>query len=157
MFNTRGEVVGIVSHIRSVSGGSEGLGFAASINMAKRLFIDHPPPWVGMEFIPMSATLADALNVPFPEGILVQQVAYGSLADSFGIQPGRISAVIAGKKLLLGGDVIIAFGGQPVSMTPDGLQRAIRYRQSVKAGGQLELTVFREGKQVTLTATKPQR
>lgn len=155
MFNKKGEVIGIVSHIRSSSGGSEGLGFAASINMAKRLFLDNPPVWSGMEFVPMSETLADAINAPFPNGILVQQVAYGSLADSFGIQAGRIPAVITGKKVLLGGDVIIALGGQGVSVTPDGLQRARRYMNSLKEGQLIEMTVYRDGKQVQLTANKP--
>lgn len=155
MFNTKGEVIGIVSHIRSSSGGSEGLGFAASINMARRLLLDNPPVWTGMEFVPMSKTLADAINVPFPNGILVQQVAYGSMGDRFGIQPGRISAVIAGQKLLLGGDVIIGIGGQEASATPDGMQRARRYAKSLKEGDTMEITVYRNGRQVQLTATKP--
>jgi S1-C subfamily serine protease len=41
MFNLRGEVVGIVSWMLSESGGYEGLGFAVSVNVAKRLC---PPP-----------------------------------------------------------------------------------------------------------------
>ncbi|WP_179957512.1 S1C family serine protease [Exilibacterium tricleocarpae] len=155
MFNTKGEVVGIVSHIRSFSGGSEGLGFAASINMVKRLLLDNPPVWTGMEFVPMSKTLADAINVPFPNGILVQQVAYGSMGDRFGLQPGRISAVIAGQNLLLGGDVIIGIGGEEVSATPDGMRRARRYAKSLKEGDTMEITVYRNGSKVQLTASKP--
>ena len=155
MFNTKGEVIGIVSHIRSSSGGSEGLGFAASINMVKRLLLDNPPVWTGMEFVPMSKTLAAAINVPFPDGILVQRVAHGSMGDQFGIQPGRISAVIAGQKLLLGGDVIIGIGGQEVSATPDGMRRARRYAKSLKEGDTMVITVYRNGRKVQLTASKP--
>lgn len=156
MFDTQGHVIGIVSHIRSASGGSEGLGFAASINMAKKLFMDNPPPWVGMEYVPMSETLADALNVPHPNGLLVQQVAYGSMADRFGVQPGRIPALINGKRMLLGGDVLIAFGGEELHMTPEGFQKIQRYLNSINKGGKLELTVYRNGKPVVLRTTKLQ-
>ena len=103
----------------------------------------------------MSDTLADALNAPFPNGILVQRVAYGSLGDQFGIQPGRIPAVIAGKNILLGGDIIIALGGHPVSVTPEGLKRARHYSESKKVGAPLEITVYREGKKIQLTIPKP--
>lgn len=157
MFNTQGEVIGIVSHIRSSSGGSEGLGFAASVNMAKKLFLDNPPPWVGMEYVPMSETLADALNVPHPNGLLVQRVAYGSMADRFGVQPGRIPATINGRKMLLGGDVLIAFGDEELNMTPAGVQKVRRYLNSVNKGGKLELTVYRDGRPVVLRTTKLQQ
>jgi S1-C subfamily serine protease len=38
MFNMNGEVIGIVTRILSQSGGSEGLGFAATSKMARQLF-----------------------------------------------------------------------------------------------------------------------
>ena len=155
MFNTKGEVIGIVSHIRSSSGGSEGLGFAASINMAKRLFLESPLLWSGIEFIPMSDTLAEAINAPYPEGLLVQQVAYGSSADDFGLQAGRIPARLDGVEILLGGDVIIGLGGEPFSFTKGGHRKAVQYYESIEEGGRLEMTVLRMGKEVMLSASKP--
>ncbi len=154
MFNVKGEVIGIVSHIRSSSGGSEGLGFAASINMARNLFLDQEHVWAGMELVPMSPMMARAINAPFPEAILVQQVAYGSLADKMGIQPGRIPAVINGRKMLLGGDVIIAFGDHPIKLSQDSLMKAREYMVSVNTGQPIEMTVFRDGKQVKLSTIK---
>ena len=41
MFNMVGEIIGIVSAIISKSGGSEGLGFAATSNMARRLLLEQ--------------------------------------------------------------------------------------------------------------------
>lgn len=154
MFNAKGEVIGIVSHIRSSSGGSEGLGFAASINMARNLFLDHEHVWAGLELVPMSPMLARAINAPFPEAILVQQVAYGSLADQMGIQPGRIPAIINGRKMLLGGDVIIAFGEHPIKLSKESLITARDYMGSIPKGEPIEMTVFRDGKQVTLSTIK---
>lgn len=154
MFNTKGEIIGIVSHISSTSGGSEGLGFAASINMAKKLFIDHPPVWTGMAFVPMSEVLADALNAPYPNGILVQQVAKGSLGDQFGVHPGRIPATIGGRNILLGGDIIISLGGQDISLTPEGIQQSLKYMRELKEGDTIRITVIRNGKKLVLTALK---
>ncbi|MCG8435078.1 MAG: trypsin-like peptidase domain-containing protein, partial [Gammaproteobacteria bacterium] len=58
MFNMRGEVIGIVSHILSKSGGFEGLGFVATSNLAKNLLLDRPPMWSGMEGFTLSGDLA---------------------------------------------------------------------------------------------------
>ncbi|BFM14012.1 trypsin-like peptidase domain-containing protein [Maricurvus nonylphenolicus] len=154
MFNTKGEVIGIVSHIRSSSGGSEGLGFAASINMARDLFLDHEHVWAGMELVPMSPMMARAINAPYPDAILVQQVAYGSLADKLGIQPGRIPAIINGRKMLLGGDVIIAFGDHPIKLSKESLVTAREYMGGVAVGEPIEMTVFRDGEQIKLSIIK---
>jgi len=42
MFNMAGEVIGIVSHNISKSGGSEGLGFGVTVNAAKHLLWERP-------------------------------------------------------------------------------------------------------------------
>lgn len=49
MFNMRGEVIGIVSHIFSTTGGSMGLGFVVTANLAMRVLIDEPTAWTGID------------------------------------------------------------------------------------------------------------
>lgn len=49
MFNLAGDVVGIVSHNISKSGGSEGLGFVVTMNTAKKLLLEQRSFWTGME------------------------------------------------------------------------------------------------------------
>ena len=66
MFNMKGEVVGIVSHIISKSGGSEGLGFVVTANTAKQLLLERRAVWGGLEFIPLTPDLTALLNVPRP-------------------------------------------------------------------------------------------
>jgi len=41
MFNEKGQVIAIVSHIISHSGGNEGLGFAVTSNMSKKLLLEE--------------------------------------------------------------------------------------------------------------------
>jgi len=48
MFNMRGEAIGIASFIKTESGGSQGLGFAVTINSAKKTC------WINRVFIPGS-------------------------------------------------------------------------------------------------------
>jgi len=151
MFNDRGELIGIVSHIRSSSGGDEGLGFAASINMAVELFISSPLIWTGMEFVPVSDKLAEAINLPFNGGLLVQNVAYGSLGDSLGLLAGRIVGIIDGQKIMLGGDVIKKLGGQEISLTKQGMANASRYFSNLKESESITMTVYREGKEIQLS------
>jgi S1-C subfamily serine protease len=85
MFNTAGEVIGIVSHNISKSGGSEGLGFVITINTARRLLLEKPTFWSGLEGQLITGPIAQILNVPQPTGYLVKTVARGSDA----LPPGR--------------------------------------------------------------------
>jgi serine protease Do len=78
MFNMAGEVIGIVSHIISKSGGSEGLGFVVTINTAKQFLLEKHSFWSGMEGDLVSGTIAAIMNVPQPLGFLVTAVAKDS-------------------------------------------------------------------------------
>lgn len=115
MFNERGEVVGIVSYIISASGGHEGLGFAVAANTARKLLLKQRSLLAGLEGLLLDAGLSAALNVPQPMGLLVQRVAAGSPAAALGLNPGSLEADIDGEQMVLGGDVILAFDGTPLS------------------------------------------
>ena len=67
MFSLNGEVVGIVSHILSQSGGSEGLGFAVSARAAQEVLQEGRSFWSGFEGRYVTGALAALLNVP-PRG-----------------------------------------------------------------------------------------
>jgi S1-C subfamily serine protease len=49
MFNAAGEVIGIVSHNISKSGGSEGLGFVVTMKTAQQLLLAKKSFWGGLE------------------------------------------------------------------------------------------------------------
>jgi len=78
VFNLSGEVVGIVSQILTKSGGSEGIGFAASSKIARQLLLDQKMFWSGVEGMLIEGDLARALNLPQAAGFLIQRVAKGS-------------------------------------------------------------------------------
>jgi S1-C subfamily serine protease len=153
MFNMRGEVVGIVSHILTLSGGSMGLGFAVAVNTARQVLEPGGSVWTGMAGTPVVGSLAALLNVPPPGGgIMVGSVAIGSLAESLGLRPSTIPAVIAGEEMLIGGDIILSANAIPVGANLEGLEPILQSVAELAPGETLTVRVLRDGKQLDLTA-----
>ena len=149
MFNMAGEVVGIVSHIISQSGGFEGLGFAVSSNTARYMLLNRRPLWSGLDGYFLGDDMAALLNLP-TRGILVQRVADGSVSEQIGLQPGLVQATIGGETLLLGGDVIVEALG--VALSEDKAMEKIRDKmERLASGGELTLMIIRKGKLMPLT------
>lgn len=113
-FNMAGEVIGIVSHNISKSGGSEGLGFVVTINSAKTLLVEGKVFWGALQGFLLTGDLAAIFNVPAPAGFLVKTVAQDSMAWKMGLQGGDRIVTISGKELALGGDIILAVDDIPV-------------------------------------------
>jgi S1-C subfamily serine protease len=152
MFNMAGEVIGVVSGIVSRSGGSEGLGFVVTSNMAKRLLFAEPTVWSGIEGYLLTGDMARVFNVPVTHaGLLVQRVARGSPAERFGLRGGDLPAVIAEEELIVGGDIVLAVEG--IALDAQNAYENIRKRmiEVRDRNGSLHLTVLRAGVIVELT------
>ena len=86
MFNAKGEVIGIVSHMISKSGGSEGLGFVVTANTVRKLLFEKRSFYLGVDGQIVSGPVAKLLNVPQAGGYLVKTVVKGSLAERLGLR-----------------------------------------------------------------------
>lgn len=155
LFSSDGEVIGIVSHMRSISGGNEGLGFAASINMIKNLLLNNPPIWGGLDVIPLNEALSKMLNVPFTQGLLVQRVAYNSPGHTAGIKGGSIPVSIGKHQLLLGGDIIVALNGKKINNTQKILENIRAIIKNNPEQGMIDVTLYRQGKERVVKVPKP--
>jgi S1-C subfamily serine protease len=154
MFNMTGQVVGIVSHIISRSGGFEGLGFVVTANMARRLLLEQKSFWTGLSGFLLSGTLAKVFNLPQPVGLLVQRVAADSPSAKIGLRGGSVKATIDGTTLTLGGDVILHVQGIPI--TADTTYERIQADLSrLHPGSEITITVLREGQILELLARLP--
>jgi S1-C subfamily serine protease len=152
MFNMQGEVIGIVSHIVSRSGGSEGIGFAVTSKAAKEILLDAPHIWTGVSVVPLSGELARLLNLPQPAGLLVMHAAEDSPGAQMGLRAGSTPAVVGGVNLTLGGDIILAVAGMPIEANA-GNYRRIRDRLRVaQPGEQIPIVVLRSGRIVELSS-----
>lgn len=154
MFGMAGEVVGIVSHIISKSGGFEGLGFVVTSNMARRLLIERKSFWSGLDGFLLSGDLAKALNVPQPAGLLVQRVAQDSPAASIGLRAGTMTATIDGQTFLAGGDIILEVAGIPIGERAS-YEKVLERLGQLHPGTPITITVLREGRTVELIGKLP--
>jgi len=139
LVNLDGRVIGINTAIASRSGGSQGIGFAIPINMAKAVMnqlMEHGAVvrgYLGVYIADVNPELAKSFGYTGKGGVLVQDVSAGT--------PG-------GKAGLKAGDIIVARDGKPVT-------EVTTFRNGIAAtppGTGVTLTVFRDGKNVTLKA-----
>ncbi|WP_243358994.1 DegQ family serine endoprotease [Fundidesulfovibrio terrae] len=136
-----GKVIGINT---AIIASGQGIGFAIPSNMAKAVITDLREQkevkrgWLGVSIQDVDENTAKALGLPEPEGALITAVMEGDPAAKAGVQVG---------------DVVTAVGGQPVK-DAGALLRAIA---GIRPGGKAELTVWRKGKTMKLTAVLGQR
>src|SRR5437763_1732307 len=121
LINTHGDVIGINSAIYTPSGTAAGIGFAIPINTAKNIANDlitsgrvHRA-FLGVVTFGLGGGLAEALDLPVQEGLLVETVEKGGPADAAGIHGGDRLVQAGLQKFYIGGDVIGAICVQKVA------------------------------------------
>jgi len=150
MFDINGKIIGIVSRILSKSGGSEGLGFAVSINTAKGLLLNQKSFWIGFDGYLLYGDMAKAFNLPQDAGLLVQNVADNSPGHKLGLQAGNIPIKTGNETFIIGGDIVLSIQGFPVTYSVDDVCAIQDVIGGFTDKTNIELTVLREGKVITL-------
>ncbi len=156
MFSLKGDVIGVVSHNISKSGGSEGLGFVVTMNTARQLLLEQRSFWSGLEGQLLTEDLADLFNIPTRVlGYLVKTVAKDSPASAMGLRGGTRLATIDGGPLTIGGDIILEVAGIPVNSAAD-LVKIREHLRQLAAGAPFTARVLRGGQVLELSgrATK---
>ena len=154
MFDMRGQVIGIVSHNISKSGGSEGLGFVVTLNTARQLLLERRSFWSGIEGLALTDDLADMLNLPRDSrGFAVKIVAKDSPAANMGIRPSTRVVRIDGQDVPLGGDIILSVEGIPVD--PQHTAQLRERLSRVPPGGAFKVKILRAGQVMELTGHAP--
>jgi serine protease Do len=146
MFNSKGEVIGIVSHILSKSGDNSGLGFAISVDSIHELIASKPAVFAG--FIPhiLTELEAKALNNPYGYGMLIQQVIPGTLAAKLGFKGGTLNVMIGEKPIIFGGDILLEISGRRLTNLESMIKLQQRFSRYEK-GEKLVFTFLRDGKE----------
>ena len=150
MFSMNGEVIGIVSHNISKSGGSEGLGFVVTINTAKKLLLEKRSFWTGLEGQVLTDEQADLLNLPpGSTGFIVKTIAKGSPAEAMGLRGATMVANLGADQVPLGGDIILAVEGLKAEAA--NLAKIRDLLASKPVGSPFKVTVLRAGKVLDIT------
>ena len=152
MFNMKGEVIGIVCNLFSQSGGFEGLGFAVTSNLARRLLLEQNIYWSGLEGVVISGNTARIFNVPQEAGLLVQRVAEGSPAERLGLRGGHVRATFSDSNMLVGGDIILNVAGYEISGDDTDFDMIHARLSTLRDGSRLIVKVLRGGKIIELSA-----
>jgi serine protease Do len=137
-FNLAGEVVGVNTAIFSPSGGNVGIAFAIPSSTVESVVASLKDKgsvtrgFIGVQMQPVTKEIAEAIGLKEPKGALVAEAIKDSPAAKAGIRTG---------------DTIIAVDGQTINEAKD-LSRKVA---TVAPGKSLSLTLWREGKERTVT------
>ena len=141
LFNMYGEVIGITNAKYSSSGSSkasiDNIAFAIPINLAWEIaqsIIEKgyvSAPYIG---VTVSDVGQQFQNYGLPQGAAIQSVQENSPAAEAGLQPNDIITHINGEKIT-------------------GYAQLSQYIREAGVGGQLKLTVFRQGETLEITVT----
>ena len=131
LLNSHGEVIGINSAIynpsESGSATTTGIGFAIPISTARQIAQDLITDGhvrrasLGIEnpVLTLSPSLAEVLGLPVKEGLLLQRVKSGGPAERAGLRGGNRQAILGMYRILVGGDVLTAVDGRPITSQMD--------------------------------------
>ena len=105
LVNTKGELAGINTAIFSLSGGSNGIGFAIPAEMVRRV-VDAAVnegmiirPWLGLKAQSVTYDIAKAQGLSRPVGVMVTEVFKDGPADEAGLARGDLITEIDGREV----------------------------------------------------------
>ena len=159
LINTHGEVIGINSAIYTPSGTAAGIGFAIPINTAKLIANDLiregkvRRAYLGVQTLELTGWLAEALDLPVREGLLVEQTTKNSPAAAAGVKGGDRAAQAGMRRIYIGGDVIVGLDGQKVANQFD--MNVILNRK--RPGDSVTVTIYRGAKKMDIAVKLGER
>ncbi|MCA1979745.1 MAG: Do family serine endopeptidase [Thiobacillus sp.] len=105
LVDAAGNLVGVNSAIYSRTGGSQGIGFAIPVSIARQVMEQIIKTgsvtrgWVGIEVQDLTPELAESFGLKSAEGALIAGVLKGGPADVGGVRPGDILLAVNGSKV----------------------------------------------------------
>lgn len=140
LINVYGELIGINTAIYTKDRGFQGISFAIPVNKAKEVMLElvqHGQVirgWLGIEPQPLTTALANALNLPNVNGLLVTGIFKDGPAHTAGVLPG---------------DIITHLNGAPI----DDPKVAMNFISAMKPGEQVTIRVIRQKEPLDILAT----
>jgi putative serine protease PepD len=150
LLDSHGQVIGINSAIYTPSGTTAGIGFAIPVNTAKRIAHDLitegrvRQAFLGVQTLSVGGWLAEALDLPVQDGLLIEAVTRSGPAAAAGLHGGDRQALAGMQRITIGGDVIVAIDGQKIANQGD--MNLVLNRK--RPGDTVKVTVYRGGKKI---------
>ena len=159
LIDSHGEVIGINSAIYTPSGTTAGIGFAIPVNTAKRIAHDLMTEgrvrqaFFGTRTLEVGGGLAEALDLPVREGLMVEEVTKGGPAAAAGLHGGDREVMAGMRRIVIGGDVIVAIDNQKIATQFD--MNVVLNRK--RPGDKVTVTIYRGGKKLEIPVTLGER
>jgi S1-C subfamily serine protease len=156
LLNRCGEVIGMTTAVVS---NAQGIGLAIPVNLIKQVLPSLVKdgrlirPWIGFHGQFIDEELRTFLKLPLATGFLIEVIEPGSPAQNAQLEGGSLEVTIAGHDFLLGGDIVTRMNGKVLS-SPEAVVEALG---TMKVGGEVAMTVFRDGKSLEVKYTLPER
>jgi S1-C subfamily serine protease len=152
LLDAHGRVLGINAQIKTQSGGGEGVGFAIPVDAVRRSLealrahgrVDYG--YLGVSALALWPQLAERLDLDVRNGAFVQEIEKGSPAEKAGLRAGDHDIEFQAQRITVGGDVIVAVDGHPLTRSTDLADRI----SALSTGDQVSLDVVRDGKHRTV-------
>jgi 2-alkenal reductase len=161
LLDLQGQVIGVNSFIFSENGVSSGVGFAIPVNTLKRivpkLIVDgrFAHPWLGITGQDIDNLMAEGLDLPVRQGVLVQSAFRDGPASQAGLRGGNREVEVEGsfRVIRVGGDIIVGIDERSVG----GMDDLIAYLETREVGEEVLLTLVRDATEQDLTVTLEER
>jgi S1-C subfamily serine protease len=154
LLDAAGRVIGVTSQIYAENSqqGNIGIGFAVPVNTVRNIAaqiistgkVAHA--YLGVSTVSITKQLSTLYNLP-RSGLLIGTIDRNGPAKRAGLVGGSTNVVVGGESYSLGGDVITAVDGAPVSAFGQ-LRDAITRK---KPGDKLTLEIVRNGSKESVT------
>lgn len=162
LLDSRGRVVGVNTAIRSATGANAGVGFAVPVNTVKRILPDlieegaYEYPYLGITSNTnlTVAELAQLLNLPVEQGVLIAEVQPDTAAAEAGLKGGDREVEVMGQSVVAGGDIITAIDGERLRTFDDLVAYLV---SDTEVGQDVTLTFIRDGQQMEVSVTLGER
>ena len=147
LLDSSGRVIGVLAQSES---GSTGIAYAVPVDTLRRVIPELrragrvERAHLGLATVELEPDLARTLGLRSREGLVVSDVTGGSPADDAGVRGAQSIERGAPR----GGDVLLAIDGTQLAETSD-LTAAL---ERLSPGQEVELTVLRDGRRLTLEA-----
>lgn len=151
LLNSRGQVIGINTAIFG-PGTNVGIGFAIPATAAHEILADLlqagrvKRAFLGVIGQEVTPAIAQLLDLPVSQGLLVFRVTPGGPAEQAGIRPGQELVLIGNEEFVIGGDLIVEVDGTPIANT----QELSRYVLKKRPGDVIRMTLYRGKRRMTL-------
>ncbi len=151
LLDSGGAVVGI----NTLGGVAQDVGFAVPIHLARRVVEDLVAmghayrPELGLEATEVTPAIARLFGLPVERGLLVEGVVPRSPAAKAGLRGGERIIVSGDKVYALGGDIVTAINGAPVTSAAT----IARVLLEAHPGEVLRLTVERDSQSLEISIT----